>query len=125
MDGNELMRYNELNIADQLEELAFIVGDISDDEGNFFDRDAWINARTMIALIQCKMNGESILKAVAEVNPNVTLLERVESDSVALFWEFYRTLEDDSPLQDYLKLLADTMGIEAAVLHLQESGYDI
>ena len=44
---------------------------------------------------------------------------------VTLFWEFYRTLEDDSPLQDYLKLLVDTMGIEAAVLHLRESGYDI
>ena len=47
------------------------------------------------------------------------------SDSKTLFWEFYRTLEDDSPLQDYLKFLVDTMGIEAAVLHLQESGYDI
>jgi len=47
------------------------------------------------------------------------------SDFVTLFWEFYRTLEDDSPLQDYLIFHIETLGIESAVLYLRESGYDI
>jgi hypothetical protein len=52
MNGKYLTWFNELSTADQLEELAEIVGDITDDEGDMLDMVAWINARTLIAIMQ-------------------------------------------------------------------------
>lgn len=52
MDGKYLTWFNELSTTDQLEELAEVVGDITDDEGDFISMDAWRNARTLIAVMQ-------------------------------------------------------------------------
>ena len=42
-----------------------------------------------------------------------------------LLHEFFVTLEDDDPLQDYIRFHVEIFGIESAVLFLLEQGYDV
>jgi len=39
--------------------------------------------------------------------------------------EFYRTLEDDGVLQDFIQSMIPVLGVEGVVMHLEEQGYDI
>ena len=39
--------------------------------------------------------------------------------------EFYRTLEDDGVLQDYIQSMIPILGIEGVVMDLEAQGYDI
>jgi len=39
--------------------------------------------------------------------------------------EFYRTLEDDGVLQDFIQSMIPVLGVEGVVMDLEARGYDI
>ena len=68
MDGKYLTWFNELSTIDQLNELAEVVGDITDDEGDFISMETWRDARTLIALMEAKQHGADMDSVLQDVD---------------------------------------------------------